>query len=65
MHDLGELKHILKWHVVRDRKHKMIFVHQAQYASAVLQRFGLEDCKPVLIPVETNKRLQRLSIPRM
>ena len=59
MHDLGELTHIIKWHVVRHRPSRTAFIHQGQYTSAILQRFGLENCASVQTPVEANKRLQR------
>ena len=59
MHDIGPLKHILGWHVVRNRPQRTIFVHQAQYSSAILQRFGLESCNPVKHPLPTSTRLTR------
>ena len=59
MHELGPLKHILGWHIVRDLSHRLMFVHQAQYTSAILRRFGLEPCNPVRHPLPANIRLTR------
>ena len=59
MHDIGPLKHILGWHIIRDRPHRGLFVHQAQYSSALLRRFGLESCNPVRHPLPANTRLKR------
>ena len=56
MHDIGTLKHILGWHIVRDRPQRMLFIHQAQYSSAILRRFGLESCNPVRHPLPANTR---------
>ena len=59
MHELGPLKHILGWHIVRDLSQRLLFVHQAQYTSAILRRFGLESCNPVRHPLPANIRLTR------
>jgi hypothetical protein len=57
MHDLGELKSILGFHIIRDRAAKTITLHQSQYATAVVQRFGYGDCNPVPTPVMANLKL--------
>ena len=59
MHDLGPLKHILGWHIQRDRAQRTLFIQQAQYLSAILRRFGLESCNPVRIPLPASTRLTR------
>jgi hypothetical protein len=35
----------------------MLFIHQAQYSSAILRRFGLESCNPVRHPLPANDSL--------
>ena len=37
----------------------MLFIHQAQYSSAILRRFGLESCNPVRHPLPVNTSLTR------
>lgn len=57
MSDLGKLHYILGLEVVRQGD--ATFVNQAKYASEVLKRFGMENCKPVSTPREANEYLPR------
>ncbi|BBH04777.1 BURP domain-containing protein, partial [Prunus dulcis] len=50
MIDLGLLHHFLGMGVVQTPT--SIFLHQRKYASTLLSRFGLSDCKPVAIPLD-------------
>lgn len=52
MKDLGELKWMLGFEVVRDRGARTIEIKQSAYFDQVLERFGMENCKPVSTPAE-------------
>lgn len=36
-----------------------IVIHERKYASSLLKKFGLQDCKPVSIPLVPNDKLRR------
>ena len=55
MKELGELKHFLGLEV--ERSDKGIFLGQQKYARDILQKFGLEECKPISTPMEPNLKL--------
>eukprot|EP00253_Pinus_taeda_P005379 PITA_05379 len=57
MTDLGLLHYYLGVEVFQ-RPHP-IFIYQSKYAVEVLQRFGMQDCKPVLTPMEQNLKLSK------
>ena len=63
MHDLGELKFILGLHIVRDRSRRTLTMHQSQYASVVLQRFGMTSSNGVGTPMECNLKLSESMCP--
>lgn len=52
MKDLGELKWMLGFEVVRDRAARTIEIKQSAYFDQVLERFRMENCKPVATPAE-------------
>lgn len=52
MKDAGELKWILGMEVVRDRSKRTIKISQTSYLQQVLERFGMDQCKPVGNPIE-------------
>eukprot|EP00253_Pinus_taeda_P002701 PITA_02701 len=57
MTDLGLLHYYLGVEVFQHPHH--IFISQSKYATEVLQRFGMQDCKPILTPMEKNLRLSK------
>ena len=57
MTDLGLLHYYLGVEVFQRPHH--IFISQSKYAADVLQRFGMQDCKPVLTPMEQNLKLSK------
>jgi hypothetical protein len=57
MTDLGLLHYYLGVEVFQRPHH--IFISQSKYAAEVLQRFGMQDCKPVLTPMEQNLKLSK------
>ncbi|CAL9018012.1 unnamed protein product [Prunus brigantina] len=57
MTDLGLLHHFLGMGIIQSEDY--IFIHQKKYASTLLKRFGLQDCKPVGIPLVPADKLKR------
>ena len=56
MKDLGEAQVCLGLEITRDRANKTLHVSQSHYANKVLERFGMEKCKPVVTPMEGQLR---------
>ena len=52
MVDLGQIHFVLGMSVKRDRANKVLFINQEKYLESVLNRFGMQDCKPVSTPLE-------------
>jgi len=59
MSDLGELHFFLGVHIERDRAARTVTMHQGSYIEGVLQRFGMEDCKPVGTPLDPKVALAK------
>ncbi|BBG96481.1 transposable element gene [Prunus dulcis] len=55
MTDLGLLHHFLGMGVIQTDS--SIFIHQRKYASSLLNKFGLTDCKPVSTPLVATEKL--------
>ena len=55
--ELGKLHWILGIEVKRIREQRKIHLSQCSYVESMLHRCGLEDCKPVSLPMETSIRL--------
>ncbi|CAL8134899.1 unnamed protein product [Prunus armeniaca] len=55
MTDLGLFHHFLGMRVIQTDS--SIFIHQRKYASSLLNKFGLTDCKPVSIPLVATEKL--------
>jgi hypothetical protein len=54
---LGELSFFLGlW--IRQRNQR-IFIPQTKYIIEMLKRFGMEDCKPVITPMQTSCKLSK------
>lgn len=52
MTDIGAVNTFLGIHIERDRKNGIIQLSQSQYLSKVLNKFGMNDCKPASTPIE-------------
>jgi hypothetical protein len=57
MMDFGLLHYYLGVEVFQRPHH--IFISQSKYAVELLQRFGMQDCKPSLTPMEQNLKLSK------
>ncbi|KAE8994381.1 hypothetical protein PR001_g20411 [Phytophthora rubi] len=64
MIDLGGVSSLLGWHIERRRSEHVIFVHQEKYATKVLNRFGLAQCRPVRSREETSQTLSESDCPQ-
>ena len=47
MEDKREVHYILRMSVMWNRKEKLLTIDQHTFLSSVLERFGMENCKPV------------------
>lgn len=52
MSDLGEAKVCLGLEITRDRENRVLQVSQERYANKVLERFSMNNSKPVVTPME-------------
>lgn len=59
MKDLGELKFFLGMEISRDRQAKKIYLSQQRYLKDILRRFGMQDCKAVVTPLEDGLKLSK------
>ena len=59
MEDLGELRHILGLDINYDNQEHRLRISQKAYVETVLKRFSMQDCKPVLTPMDPKKILQQ------
>ena len=55
---LGEADWFLGMSIVRDRKAKLLWLHQKSYAETVLEEFGMEECRGVNSPGAQRRALQ-------
>jgi hypothetical protein len=59
MTDLGPVKQILGYEVIRDRNQRTLMMCQSGYIRKVLDRFCMADSNPVTVPMEPDTRLVR------
>ncbi|GJX41309.1 gag-pol polyprotein, partial [Tanacetum coccineum] len=57
MKDLRPTNKILGMKIHRDRVSKKIWLSQKSYVRKILQRFNMQDCKPISTPFPTNVKL--------
>ena len=61
--DLGELHWLLGIEIRRERERRLIFLSQRSYLDSILTRYGLQDLKPLSIPMDPNVRLTSMQSP--
>ena len=61
--DLGELHWILGIEVRRERENKRILLSQRAYLDSMLRRYGLDELRPVSLPMETSIKLTSAQSP--
>jgi hypothetical protein len=54
---LGELSFFLGLQICE--RNQGIFISQTKYIREMLKRFGMEDCKPVITPMQTSCNLRK------
>jgi Asp-tRNA(Asn)/Glu-tRNA(Gln) amidotransferase C subunit len=54
---LGEISFFLGLQIRQNKQG--IFISQTKYIREMLKRFGMEDCKPVITPMQTNCKLRK------
>jgi len=59
MKDLGPVKDILGINIQRDAPTEKIKLPQQRDIANLLQKFGMENCKPILTPLKSNQRLTK------
>ncbi|GKB68319.1 retrovirus-related pol polyprotein from transposon TNT 1-94 [Tanacetum coccineum] len=63
MKDLGPTNKILGMQIHRDRVSRKIWLSQKSYVKKILQRFNMQDCKPISTPFPTNVKLSSKMSP--
>ena len=63
MQDFGEASTILGIRIQRDIKHGLLTLDQSKYAKAILQRFCMEACKGVSIPLSPTTHCSKEQSP--
>ena len=61
MIDQGEVHYILGMSIKKDCDTKTLYISQQSYLEKVLERFEMENCKPVSTPLEPGRKFQKLS----
>ena len=61
--DLGELHWLLGIEIVRNRDARTISMSQRSYINSIIHCFGLEDLKPLSLPMDPNSRLSVMQSP--
>jgi hypothetical protein len=56
MEDLGEASFILGIDIRRDRANRTVSIGQSAYITALLERHGMSDCKPVSTPMDRDSK---------
>jgi hypothetical protein len=63
MNDLDATKHILGIEIRRDRVNKKLWLGQSKYVNSILQRFGMQDCRSLCVPIFIGIKLSILDCP--
>jgi hypothetical protein len=63
MKDLGEARQILGMDIFRDRSNGKIWLSQQKYVEKILLRFGMNNVKPVLVPLASHFKLSSSLCP--
>lgn len=64
MKDMGEASYILGVKITRDQSRRFLSLSQETYLKKILERFGMQDCKPIDTPVEKNASLSISMSPK-
>ena len=64
MKDLGVAKKILGMKITRDRKNRKLTLSQGEYIEKVLERFRMQNEKPVSTPLASHFKLTKEMCPK-
>jgi hypothetical protein len=64
MKDLGAAKKILGMRITRDRKNRKLTLSQGEYTEKVLERFRMQNAKPVSTPLASHFKLTKEMCPK-
>jgi hypothetical protein len=64
MKDLGAAKKILGMRITRDRKNRKLTLSQGEYTEKVLERFRMQNAKPVSTPLAIHFKLTKEMCPK-
>jgi hypothetical protein len=64
MKDLGVVKKILGTRITRDRKNHKLTLSQGEYIEKVLERFRMQNAKPVSTPLSNHFKLTKEMFPK-
>lgn len=62
--DLGDASSVVGMRIIRNDQRKSISIDQIAYISKVLERFGMNDCKPVNSPMDPQQKLSSKDSPK-
>ena len=65
MKDLGATKKILGMEIHRDRASRRLWLSQHSYVKRVLERFNMDDAKPLSTPLANHFRLSTNQCPKI
>ena len=60
MSNFGELHFFLRVHFERNKRIRIITMHQQTYIETILKRFGMSDCKTIRTMLDTKASLAKL-----
>ena len=61
MTDQGEIHFILGMSIKRNRTARTLSISQEKYLESLLNRFGMEGCKPMSTPLDPRKKFHKRS----
>eukprot|EP00253_Pinus_taeda_P013435 PITA_13435 len=64
MKDLGAANYILGMEIKRDRAKRKLWLKQKRHVETILQRFNMQDCKPVKVPIPLGIKLSTKQCPK-
>ena len=64
MKDLGASNFILGMEIKKDQKKRKLWLNQRKYVDTILQRFNMQECKPVKVPISIGVKLSADQCPK-
>ena len=62
--DLGDAPRVLGIQIYRDRYKNILELSQKGYIKKLLQRYGMQDCKPLDVPISKGDKLSLNQCPK-